>query len=48
MHNFGYDKLPTLWQSMTLMLGICALLYFGSLRAIKRYNFNFSKGTGKF
>lgn len=48
MHNFGYDRLPTLWQSILIMLGICALLYLGSLRAIKRYNFIFSKGTGRF
>lgn len=48
MHNFGYDKLPAIWQSLLIMLGICALLYLGSLRAIKRYNFNFSKGTGRF
>ena len=48
MHNFGYDKLPAIWQSLLIMLGICALPYLGSLRAIKRYNFNFSKGTGRF
>lgn len=48
MHNFGYDKLPAIWQSILIMLGLCVLLYLGSLRAIKRYNFNFSKGTGRF
>ncbi|MBQ3986150.1 MAG: hypothetical protein II635_04230 [Oscillospiraceae bacterium] len=48
MHNFGYDKLPAIWQSILIMLGLCALLYLGSLGAIKRYNFNFSKGTGRF
>lgn len=48
MHNFGYDRLPTLWQSFAIMLGICVLLYIGSLRAIRSYNFNFSKGTGRF
>ena len=48
MHNFGYDKLPAIWQSILIMLGLCVLLYLGSLGAIKRYNFNFSKGTGRF
>lgn len=48
MHNFGYDKLPAIWQSILIMLGLCTILYLGSLRAIKRYNFNFSKGTGRF
>lgn len=48
MHNFGYDKLPATWQSILIMLGLCVLLYLGSLGAIKRYNFNFSKGTGRF
>lgn len=48
MHNFGYDKLPAIWQSILIMLGLCVILYLGSLRAIKRYNFNFSKGTGRF
>ena len=48
MHNFGYDRLPTLWQTFAIMIGICVLLYLLSLRAIRRYNFNFSKGTGRF
>lgn len=48
MHNFGCDRLPTLWQSLGIMIGICLILFIASLQAIGRYNFNFSKGSGKF
>ena len=41
MHNFGYDKLPRLWQSY-LIFGILIIIgYFAAIHAAKRYNFNF-------
>lgn len=42
MHNFGYDLLPTLWQTYVifgiLILGCCIL----SLILIRKYRFNFT------
>ena len=41
MHNFGYDKLPRLWQSY-FIFGILVILgYIAALQAAKRYNFSF-------
>ena len=41
MHNFGYDLLPKLWQTVAIFLTLIALLFFLSLRAVRRYNFSF-------
>lgn len=41
MHNFGYDLLPRLWQTFTVFGVLIIICYILSLRAIKRYNFNF-------
>lgn len=41
MHNFGYDKLPRLWQSYLIFFLLLALGYIGAVRAAKRYNFSF-------
>ena len=32
MHNFGYDKLPRLWQSYCIFIGLSVILYFASIR----------------
>ncbi len=41
MHNFGYDKLPRLWQSYLLFGTLIISGYFAAIHAAKRYNFNF-------
>lgn len=46
MHNFGYDKLPRLWQSYTIFISLIVILYFAAVRAVKRYNFNFTGTEG--
>ena len=40
MHNFGYDLLPRLWQTVAIFLVLIALLFFLSLRAVRQYNFS--------
>lgn len=46
MHNFGYDKLPRLWQSYCIFIGLSVILYFASIRGAKRYNFSFTGTDG--
>ena len=41
MHNFGYDKLPRLWQSYCIFGALVILGYIAALQAAKRYNFSF-------
>ncbi|MGE5495312.1 MAG: hypothetical protein ACM3S4_08455 [Burkholderiales bacterium] len=42
MHNFGYDLLPRLWQTYVIFGVLITLCFFFALRAVRRYNFNFS------
>lgn len=42
MHNFGYDKLPRLWQSYCIFAGLSVLLYWGAIRAARGYSFRFT------
>lgn len=44
MHNFGYDHLPTLWQTVEIFGAILLLLVLLSIRMMKNYSFQF-KGT---
>ena len=46
MHNFGYDKLPRLWQSYCIFVGLSVILYFFAIRAVKQYNFVFTGTEG--
>ena len=46
MHNFGYDLLPKLWQTVAIFLALIALLFFLSLRAVRQYNFSFTGTEG--
>lgn len=46
MHNFGYDKLPRLWQSYLIFALLIGGLYLAAIRAAKRYNFNFTGTEG--
>lgn len=46
MHNFGYDKLPRLWQSYCIFAGLSALLWLLAIRAAKNYNFRFTGTEG--
>lgn len=41
MHNFGYDKLPRLWQSYLIFFILIVIGYFAAVRAAKHYNFSF-------
>ena len=46
MHNFGYDLLPRMWQTYLIFGILIALCYFLSLRAVRKYNFNFTGTEG--
>ena len=46
MHNFGYDLLPKLWQTVAIFLALIALLFLLSLHAVRRYNFSFTGTEG--
>lgn len=46
MHNFGYDKLPRLWQSYCIFGWFAVILYFAAIRAAKKYNFSFTGTEG--
>ncbi len=41
MHDFGYDNLPSIGQSLTIFALILLVLFFIALRVIRRYNFTF-------
>ena len=40
-HNFGYDRLPTVVQSLAVFDGLLILLVLLSMKALKRYPFTF-------
>ena len=40
-HNFGYDRLPTVGQSLAVFGGLLILLVLLSMKALKRYPFTF-------
>ena len=46
MHNFGYDRLPRLWQSGAIFAALIVLLYWAAVRAAKKYNFTFTGTEG--
>ncbi len=46
MHNFGYDRLPRLWQSYGVFGLLILLGWFAALQAVKRYNFTFTGTDG--
>lgn len=46
MHNFGYDLLPRLWQTYLIFGGLIAICFYLSLRAARKYNFNFTGTEG--
>lgn len=46
MHNFGYDKLPRLWQSYLIFILLMVIGYFAAVYAAKRYNFSFTGTEG--
>ena len=46
MHNFGYDKLPRLWQSYLIFAVLVAAGFFAAVHAAKRYNFTFTGTEG--
>lgn len=41
MHNFGYDLLPRLWQTYLIFAAFIILFFILSLRAVRKYSFNF-------
>lgn len=46
MHNFGYDKLPRLWQSYLIFTALVIAGFFAAVHAAKRYNFTFTGTEG--
>lgn len=46
MHNFGYDKLPRMWQSYCIFIGLSVALFFTAIQAVKKYNFSFTGTEG--
>ena len=46
MHNFGYDKLPRLWQSYLIFFALVVALYIAAIQATKRYQFTFTGTEG--
>ena len=46
MHNFGYDRLPRLWQTYTILGVLITLFFLLALRSIRNYNFNFTGTEG--
>jgi hypothetical protein len=46
MHNFGYDLLPRIWMTYVIFGVLIALCFFLTLRAVRRYNFNFTGTEG--
>jgi len=42
MHNFGYDLLPRLWMTYVIFAALICVCYVSALRAMRRYNFNFT------
>lgn len=46
MHNFGYDLLPRIWQTYLIFGTLIVLCFFLSIRAIRKYNFNFTGTEG--
>lgn len=44
MHDFGYDNLPSIGQSLLIFAGLLLLMYLLALRALRRYNFTFLGG----
>lgn len=47
MHNFGYDKLPTLRQTALLGILLLILLLSGTVLAMRQYAFSFGGTEGK-
>ena len=46
MHNFGYDLLPRLWTTYVIFGALIVLCFMLALRAIRKYNFNFTGTEG--
>lgn len=46
MHNFGYDKLPKLWQSYAIFFSTVVFLYIASIRTVNLYQFVFTGTEG--
>lgn len=46
MHNFGYDRLPRLWQTYIIFGILIAVFFLLALRWVRRYNFSFTGTEG--
>lgn len=46
MHNFGYDRLPRMWQSFVIFGALIVLEFLLALLAIRKYNFVFTGTEG--
>ena len=46
MHNFGYDRLPRLWQTYIILAVLITFFFLLALKSIRNYNFNFTGTEG--
>jgi hypothetical protein len=46
MHNFGYDLLPRMWMTYVIFAALIIICFVLALRAIRRFNFNFTGTEG--
>jgi hypothetical protein len=46
MHNFGYDRLPRLWQSFLIFWLLLLVGFLLAQRGIRRYHFIFTGTEG--
>jgi len=46
MHNFGYDRLPRLWQTYIILAVLITFFFLLALKSIRNYDFNFTGTEG--
>ena len=46
LHDFGYDNLPSVGQSLGIFSVLLGVICFLSYRTLKKYNFTFLGGQG--
>jgi len=46
MHNFGYDRLPYLWQTYVILGVLITVFFILALISVRNYNFNFTGTEG--
>lgn len=46
LHDFGYDNLPSVGQSLLLFGSLLGSIWLGTYQALRKYNFTFLGGNG--